>query len=68
MGDGSKRCDTGIDWLVREETMRFYGDDGYSGRATSLDVWVKVEETGSAVACTRENISRWFMVGVISSL
>ena len=52
MGDGSKRCNTGIDWLVREATMRLQGDGGYSRRATSLGVWVKVQETGSAVACT----------------
>ncbi len=36
--------------------------------ATGLGVWVEVQETESALACTREKNSRWYMVGAISSL
>lgn len=68
MGDGSKRRDIGIDWLVREETMRLQREGGFNGRAAGLGVWVKVQDTESAVAFTREKNSRWIIVGAILSL
>ena len=55
MGDGSKRRHTGINWLVREETMRSQRNSGHGGRATGLGVWVEVQETESTVGCTRKN-------------